>query len=46
MKRFMIPRVVHCSEGCARVLGKTLNCPHGSAYLIFLPKRRFFGSQL
>lgn len=26
MKRFMIPRVVHCSEGCAGVLGTTENC--------------------
>jgi len=26
MKRFMIPRVVHCSEGCAPVLGTTVNC--------------------
>ncbi len=26
MKRFMIPRVVHCSEGCAQVLGTTQNC--------------------
>jgi hypothetical protein len=27
MKRFMIPRVVHCSEGCTQVPGKTQNCP-------------------
>ena len=27
MRRFMIPRVAHCKDGCPPVLGMTQNCP-------------------
>lgn len=29
MKRFMLPRIAHCNQGHAEVLGMTPNCPPG-----------------